>query len=169
MSDVVAPAEDTKLMEALVDFTECIGAAFPSVCSYSLTVGDSYVPFRPDPDSDECDDSDEEGDCSQLWVRMAQVAPAANSQEGWSGNCALELEVQLEVGILRCYEIEDGGEAPTTTDALASALQAAEDMQMILCAALGCEVWDRIDAENWMPLGPLGGQYGGTWSFTVII
>jgi hypothetical protein len=32
---------------------------------------------------------------------------------------------------------------------------------------MGCEVWQAIDAGEWLPDGPMGGQYGGTWNFTV--
>jgi hypothetical protein len=153
------------LNTALVAFTGCVGAAVEDICSYGLTIGETYVPFDPDPD-DDCDESDVE--CSQVWVRVMNVAPAP-APEGWDGDCALTLRLDLEVGVLRCLEIEDGGEAPTATDVLAAAVQAMTDMNAILCAAMGCEVWDAINVGQWTPSGPLGGQYGGTWTFTVEI
>lgn len=150
------------LQEALLQFTGCVGEAFTDICSYGLTVGDSYVPFDPDPE-DGCED--EEAACSQVWVRVTDVTPDAS--DGWEGDCGVVLRIGLEVGIVRCFTIPDGGEAPTATDVMLAALQSARDMKTMFCAAMGCEVWNSIEAGQWTPQGPLGGQYGGTWEFTV--
>lgn len=156
-----------KLNDALVEFTACVGSSVEDICSYGLTIGESYVPFNPDPD-DECED--DEVQCSQLWVRVTGSNPAgSNSAESFAGqDCALVMEIGLEVGIYRCIEIADDGEAPTATDVLIAGVQAMEDMKRIMCAALSCEVWDSIDVGSWSPTGPLGGQYGGIWTFTVV-
>jgi hypothetical protein len=98
------------LQMALIGFTGCVGEAVSDICSYGLTIGETYVPFDPDPED---------------------------------------------------------GEAPTASDVLVAATQAMADMQAIMCAALGCEVWDAIEVGEWSPSGPLGGQYGGIWTFTV--
>jgi hypothetical protein len=150
------------LNTALVAFTGCVGEAVPDICSYGLTIGDSYVPFDPDPD-DDCDENDVM--CSQVWVRVENVSPISN--ESWDGDCATVMRLTLEVGVLRCFDIPEGGEAPTASDMLAAAVQSMEDMNAIYCAAMGCEVWAAINVGQWLPMGPLGGQYGGTWSFTV--
>lgn len=155
-----------KLNDALIEFTACVGGSVDDICSYGLTIGESYVPFDPDPD-DECED--DEIQCSQLWVRVVNSNPASSGVESFAGqDCALVMEINLEVGIYRCVEIPEGGEAPTATDVLVSAAQAMEDMKRILCAALACEVWDSISVGTWLPTGPLGGQYGGIWTFTVV-
>lgn len=158
-----APNPADRLNEALVAFTGCIGESFPDICSYSLTIGDSYVPFRPDPD-DDCDEDAEA--CTQVWVRVDDVS-VTGTTEGFGGTCAGLFSLSLEVGVLRCFGIEEGGEAPTASDVLQAAMQAMEDMNTIYCAAMSCEVWESITAGQWQPEGPLGGQYGGTWAFTV--
>lgn len=155
------------LIEALVGFTGCIGEALPDICSYGWTYGDSYVPFVPDPDDETCDE--EEALCSQAWVRVAGVTPSPGAVETWEGDCAIELSLTLEVGVLRCVDIAEGGEAPTATDTLAAAMQSMTDMNALHCAAMGCEVWASIETGAWEPYGPLGGQYGGVWTFTVTI
>ncbi len=156
------PEEPSTLNVALVSFTGCIGEAFDDVCSYGLTVGDAYVPFAPDEDTDaDCDDDD----CSQVWVRV--MSTAMSPSPGWDDTCATVMTVELEVGILRCMPIIAEGEAPTASAMLGFAVQSMDDMNKILCAAMGCEVWNSIDAGQWNPLGPLGGQYGGLWTFTV--
>lgn len=163
-SDDVVNTPDERLADALMQFTACVCAPLEDICSYGLTIGETYVPFDPDPE-DECED--EEVACSQAWVRVAgtNLKEMPDSFDGPS--CATVLSLTLEVGVLRCIEIPERGEAPTATDVLIASLQAMKDMRAILCAALGCEVWDMIEVGNWSPDGPLGGQYGGIWTFTV--
>lgn len=159
------PTAADRLNEALVAFTGCVGEALDGICSYSLTIGEAYVPFNPDPE-DECGVEDDEAPCEQAWVRVTSVTPG-NVSEGFDGgDCTVELEVGLEVGVLRCLDIEEGGEAPTASAVLGAAMQSMEDMNAIFCAAMGCEVWDSINVGQWSPDGPLGGQYGGIWTFT---
>lgn len=160
--EVPNPAD--RLNEALVGFTGCIGEALENLCSYGLTIGETYVPFDPDPE-DDCDE--DEVACSQAWVRVMGVTPTT-APEGFAGEgCGVELSVELEVGILRCIDIPEDGEAPTATDVMVAAMQAMEDMQAIYCAAMDCAVWESITSGSWAPEGPLGAQYGGTWTFTV--
>lgn len=161
-SDEVSGNGTDRLNEALVGFTGCIGEAVEDICSFGLTIGETYVPFDPDPE-DDCDADDVA--CSQVWVRVMGVTPTAS--EGWDADCGSVMRIDIEVGVLRCFEIPEEGEAPSTTDVLAAALQAMTDMNAIYCAAMACEVWESIDAGQWTPSGPLGGQYGGIWTFTV--
>jgi hypothetical protein len=154
---------DERLQDALIGFTGCIGEALADICSYGLTIGETYVPFDPDPE-DDCED--DEAACSQAWVRVTGAQPTAVT-DSFGGDCGGVLRIDLEVGVLRCLEIEEGGEAPKAADVLVAAMQAMTDMQAIQCAALSCEVWDAIEVGAWSPSGPLGGQYGGMWTFTV--
>lgn len=160
--DPLTPTD--RLNQALMNFTICVGEAVPDICSYGLTIGDSYVPFDPDPDED-CDDDD--AACSQIWVRVMSVTPT--SVEAFGNDCATVLRLELEVGVLRCFEIMEDGEAPTASMVMAAAVQAMEDMNAIRCAAMQCDddTWDAITTNQWTPTGPLGGQYGGLWTFTV--
>lgn len=151
-----------RINEALAGFTGCIGEALRDLCSYGLTIGETYVPFSPDPE-DDCDE--DEAMCSQAWVRVMGIRETP-AEPGWDGSCTSGTTIDLEVGVLRCFEIEEEGEAPTATDVLAAAMQAMTDMAAIRCAATSCEVWDALTVGDWQPSGPLGGQYGGTWTFT---
>lgn len=169
MSEMALGSDETpatpadRLNEALLGFTGCVGEAFDDICSYGLTIGESYVPFDPDPE-DDCEDG--EAACSQLWVRVMGVTPTG--EVGFdNSDCATTLQIELEVGILRCLEIPEDGEAPTASDMMVAAMQAMQDMNTIFCAAMGCEVWESIQSGAWTPDGPLGGQYGGVWTFTV--
>lgn len=164
-----------KINTALVGFTGCIGESLEDVCTYSLTFGEVYWPFRPD-DEDDCD---EEENCTQVWVRVMDInvafteqgfdgGPMRTSDENaCSGPCGGTFRFNLEVGILRCYEIPEDGEAPTATQVMSTAMQANIDMMAIYQAAMNCEVWESIVPGSWQPEGPLGGQYGGFWTFSV--
>lgn len=156
---------EERLQDALLEFVGCVGTALEGICSYGLTIGEAYVPFDPDPEDDDPDCEDE---CSQVWVRVSGSQPLSGLTEGFGGDtCAMEMSMDIEVGVVRCIEVPEGGEAPTSTDVTVAAMQALSDMNKLLCAALGCDVWESITVGTWVPLGPLGGQYGGVWTFTV--
>lgn len=162
----VQPSGIERFQDAILAFTQCVGSAPDNICSYGFTIGETYVPFLPDEDTEApCDYEDEM--CSQVWVRIMNVSPAPETPT-WAGDsCALSLVVTLEVGVLRCIEIPEGGEAPSALSVSAAGLQAIADMNALHCAAMGCEVWDAITTGSWDPIGPMGGQYGGMWTFTV--
>lgn len=154
------------LHDTLVVFTEAIGNSLDDMCSYGLTIGEAYVPFDPDPE-DECDE--DEAVCSQAWVRVVNVGIVNQeddyeSRDGYSS----ELSIDLEVGVLRCVNMPDGGEAPTASDMLMAATQAMTDMRAMYCAAMDTEIWDSLISGQWTPMGPLGMQYGGVWMFTAV-
>lgn len=151
------------LNESLIAFTGCIGESLSDICSYGLTIGETYVPFDPDPE-DEC--AEDEAICSQAWVRVSG-AVSPYQTDSFGEDCAISLRMTLEVGVLRCLDIPEGGEAPTATEVLAAAMQSMTDMNAIYCAAMGCDVWESISAGSWSPTGPMGGQYGGVWTFDV--
>lgn len=168
MTVTPTPGKADALNDALIAFTGAVGEALTNICSYGLTYGDSYVPFLPDEGDTACSD-EEEALCSQAWVRVMNASPSPGSTEAWSGDCAIEMSIHIEVGVVRCVGIPEGGEAPTVSDALDAALQSNEDMMAIHCAAMATEVWASISTGSWQPHGPMGGQYGGTWDFTVAI
>jgi len=172
-SDEVPNTLADRINTALVAFTGCIGESLDEICSYSLTFGEAYVPFKPDED-DECE---EDYECNQAWVRVTGIevrfadkgfdsTPGGDTGK-CEGACGGDFEIGLEVGVLRCYHVPEKGEAPDATDVMAMALQQMEDMAALFGAAMNCEVWESIDPGQWNPEGPLGGQYGGYWNFSV--
>jgi len=154
------------LQAAVIGLTGCIHDAFPDVCSFGLTIGESYVPFDPD-DDDGCED--DEVACTQGWVRVTGAGITEVQDSFEKGGCGGTQEVGIEVGILRCVEVPEDGEAPKATEVMVAALQSLEDMNTIYCAAMSCEAVEDLNVGQWTPLGPLGGQYGGMWSFTMEI
>lgn len=165
IEELGAISPEQRLMEALTTFAVHIGASLDDVCSYGLTIGEVYVPFRPDPE-DECEEDEEY--CTQSWVRVMSVQDNPNSNsKGWGGACATTRVLELEVGVTRCLGIEEGGEAPLASEVLAAAWTAMEDMNAIRCAALDSDLWIDIQMGVWTPDGPEGGTYGGRWTVQV--
>lgn len=166
--------KDERLHTALIEFMASIGSAL-DICSYGLIIGDSYVPFDPDEeDEDECVNEDYGFSCEQAWVRVAGVNPIGGV-DSFDGICGQEMQLQLEVGVLRCLPIPDEGAAPKTTDMLKATLQAMDDMNAMYRGAMAVgidgddDLFDTLEAGDWSPVGPLGGQYGGIWAFTATL
>lgn len=157
---------DEALHDALIAFTGCVGESLDDICSYGLTIGEVYVPFDPDPE-DDC--AEDEAFCSQAWVRVMSVTPTHVGESFDGGDCAAVLQLSLEVGVLRCLDTPEDGAAPSASQVLVAAMQSMSDMRAIYCAAMACEVWDSIASGGWNPTGPMGGQYGGIWTFTVAV
>lgn len=156
------------LNEALTNFAVCIGNGLENLCTYGVTIGETYVPFDPDPEDNPDDNDDCNYGCSQAWVRVMSISPQQSNPENMEGEtCDYTLVAELEVGVIRCLEVLEEGQAPTASDMMAASMQSMEDMAAIHRAAMGCEVWDAITTGAWSPEGPIGGQYGGKWTFTV--
>ena len=163
----LSPAEE--LQTALLLFTERVCAPL-DVCAYSLTIGESYVPFNPDEDDETCDEA--EAYCAQAWVRVDMTSFVTS--ESFGNQCGGQMSLSLEVGVLRCVETPEDGEAPYASDVAAAALQAMDDMYTIHCAAMeeedpDDELWTDIESVQWTPSGPSGGLVGGIWTFTVTL
>jgi hypothetical protein len=162
-----------RFQNAMIETVGCVADALDDVCSVGFTIGESYVPFDPDPDDKSCRVKDTM--CSQAWIRVMSVQPTGTATLGFDGaNCSMSMVAEIEVGVLRCIKTPAKGKAPTETDVLMYAMQAMNDMNSILCAVLSCgpvegeSVWDETPSVGvWRPQGPLGGQYGGTWTFRV--
>ncbi len=156
--------QEHALLDSLTAFSVEVGEAL-GVCSYGLTIGETYVPFRPDPE-DECEEDEEY--CTQAWLRVISVRPNPNSNsKGWGGACAATRILELEVGITRCLGIPEDGEAPMAGDVLSAAWTAMEDMSTIATVATSSDLWIDVELGMWSPNGPSGGVYGGQWTIQV--
>jgi len=108
----------------------------------------------------------------QLWIRLTRqhpVNPLPSKAYSESSECSYLLGLQIAVGVIRCQtglEILDIPEpSPAQYVAFEGQLTAdAEQMLLdmsaiyrVLCAA-------GIMVDQWTPLGPKGGCYGGEWT-----
>lgn len=113
----------------------------------------------------------EGGACGQAWIRVTQAYMASDlgEQDTDGNNCSLELNVDLDIGVLRCLETPDRGEANTPEELLAAFRQQNADMLAVRRAVLCCDAVDSRDIilGLWSPQGPAGGIYGGIWTATL--
>lgn len=165
VEEIVGSDDGDALGNLLMEFLETIGDEFPDICSYAIVVGDQFVDFAPD--DDECEDfGDDEIACGKIWLRVV-AASMVEVPDSWDGYECGTWGLTLEVGIERCFPVIADGEAPTSTTMTALALEGTRDVQTIVRAALGVEIWDSINVGAWTPYAG-GGVYGGSWTFDVV-
>lgn len=109
----------------------------------------------------------ENGACGQAWIRVTDsfMASTLGVQDVEGGNCGLELNVALEIGVLRCLRVPERGESNEPEELLAAFRQQNDDMIAMRRALYCC---DAIDVDD-VVLGTFtpvltGGLYGGIWS-----
>lgn len=138
--------------------------AAPFVCFCGVIIGEDTYDLSGIGD---CEDNA----CGQAWIRVTQAYMASDlgEQDVDGNNCSLELNVDLDIGILRCLEVPEKGEANTPEELLAAFRQQNEDMLAIRRAVLCCDAIDTRDVilGLWTPQGPQGGIYGGIWTATL--
>jgi len=156
---------DDTLMDLLVTFAAEACGQMDGLCTYGLTIGETYVPFDPD-EEDECPHGENRWECSEGWVRVVGIVPTG-TVEGMNGQCVASLRITLEVGVLRCFPTPDNGEAPSASDVFLGVEQSMTDMTTMYRGAMRTQPqWDALSAGQWRPMGPAGLQYGGQWTFT---
>lgn len=120
-------------------------------------------------DIGECDD----GSCGIAYVRLGNVYPS--SQVGVAtvnpGNCAIGTGLDIEMGMLRCFELNEDGSPSSPAQLLeASRIQYADIL--VMQKALVCCEW--LPAEDFVvgtyqPVGPSGGVVGGAFPLSAWI
>ncbi len=172
--DEIPASSADPLISSLSQFLLCVANAVPDICSFAIIPGTEYAPFTVDEDHEGCGDRKTGEVCDQMWVRVvgSRVELATNERreqfDGDSDRALIAgLWYDIEVGVKRCYQMEDNGANPSETAVTTDAIQMLTDMREILDAALCCEVWDALNVGMWSPAPVLGGEYGGMWSFSV--
>lgn len=159
-----------QINEAMAALAGCVFDGLDPVCAATIILGDTddgQDDFQPDDEDADCDD-----DCSRAWVRVNGAYPAngigvANDEPNQS--CETLIGMDLEIGIIRCVEIEKNGEAPTATNLLAASIQNIRDMVAIRKAVLCCTHFEDYQLGDWTPTGPDGGRVGGYWTLAVLV
>ncbi|MBE3130028.1 MAG: hypothetical protein IMZ54_04815 [Acidobacteria bacterium] len=107
----------------------------------------------------------------QLWIRVVRMHPVnpLPSKAFPSSACGYPLGVQIAIGVIRCQtglEILDTPEPkPAQFDTFGTQLTGDAEQMLLDMAAIYrvlCEAGIMID--QWNPLGPKGGCYGGEWT-----
>jgi hypothetical protein len=153
-------ADLSATLEALATCV-CAELGSPGFCFCGVIIGEDTYDLSGIGDC--ADDA-----CGQAWVRVTDsyMASSLGEQDVEGGNCGLELNVEVEIGAIRCLETPERGEANTPEELLAAFRQANADMLAIRRAVFCCDAIDPKDVilGTWTPQGPLGGLYGGIWT-----
>lgn len=133
-----------------------------SLCFCGVMAGDQAYDFAG---LGECGS----GKCGQAWVRVVSVYPStalgeANTE---ARNCDVGMGADIEVGILRCWPIEDEGEPVEPAVMFEVAEQQLIDEASLRSAVQCCDALDAYILGQWNPVGPEGGLIGGTYTVYV--
>lgn len=132
-----------------------------NTCFSGVTVGDSFISMSGIGD---CEDA-----CGEMWVRVATMYPSTSTGVAEVGqvNCHTSLGLDIEIGAIRCFEMHEGGEAPTAAELLAANMQSMDDAAAIYRAIVCCNHFPDVVVGQWTPIGPEGGMVGGIWTLAV--
>jgi len=111
------------------------------------------------------------GDCGMAWVRLTTAYMAngvGQTADLTPGNCSKELGVDLEIGVLRCIDVEV--ESPPAAELLAQTEVQTKDAEAIIRALACCDAISSKDfiLGGYTPMGPMGGYLGGMWQVRMI-
>lgn len=109
------------------------------------------------------------GTCDQAngmaYARLVSTYPSAEVGVAnlTPGNCAVGTGIDLELGIYRCYPLEEDGTAPPPDVMLeATRLQVADEQTMRRALSCGCWLSPKdFVTGQYAPAGPAGGVLGG--------
>lgn len=130
-----------------------------SLCFCGVMAGDAVYDFAG---IGECGD----GKCGQAWVRVVSIYPSTRLGEAntEARNCEVGMGADLEVGILRCWPVEDDGEAVSPEVMIEVAQQQLADELSLRTAVICCESLENYILGMWNPVGPEGGLIGGFYT-----
>ena len=103
------------------------------------------------------------------WVRLMQEYPAVTPGEPSLANCGTLRGIEVEVGLLRPYFIQEEG---ITSEIAVEAVRGQyEDKAMLRKVILCCEAFGKKDLilGTYVPVGPLGGIFGGIYQFVAVV
>lgn len=161
---------DTRVLPVLTRLTGCLITALDEAgiqtCFAGIVPGSlaDSTPVGPETDS-------------MLWVRQGQITPIVAEDRPNIMSCGIELQVDIEIGFLTCYPVEEGADPLDVMQSLELANFVSAAM-MALFKGLACCNWQEdpvthrkitYDVTAWTPTGPMGGVVGGIWVAQVIV
>lgn len=130
-------------------------------CFSGITVGDSYISTSGIGDCEEA--------CGEMWVRVIQMYPSTTVgvADQRLANCSTGIGLDIEIGALRCIQINEDGETWTAEQLADASTAAMNDAIAIYRAMVCCDHFPDVIVGSWTPLGPEGGLVGGLWTLSV--
>lgn len=154
------------ILQQMKEIAACLCAEIeaddsPGVCFCGILAGGE--PY----DASGIGDCAEEA-CGQAWVRLVNAYPAeaVGQQNTDVGNCSKTVGYDLEVGLYRCFTIEENGGSLTEEEMAEAADRQILDMELMHRAISCCEGIPNREyvLGIYTPYGPLGGLVGGIWT-----
>lgn len=114
-----------------------------------------------------------DGRCGMAYVRLTSTYPA--TQVGINdlepGNCNKSTGFDLEIGIMRCFELEPDGGPLSPEDLMVATEQQIKDAETMRRAIDCC---DAVGSRDYIlglytPFGPDGAILGGSWVLNLVI
>lgn len=151
----------------LADLSTCLCAQIltddlPPVCVCGVLPGDEVaLDYAGD-----CDDA-----CGMAWVRLTTAYPSVSVgvPTGVPGNCTTAIGVEIEMGIVRCLDVGEGGTPPEFASLTASAVLQVADMMAMWRAVHCCQNARDFIIGQYVPIGPQGGLIGGTLPLGMLV
>lgn len=163
-----------RVFNLLTELSACLCAqiddpesGLPGVCFCGVVPGEGAVMDYVD----NC----EGDDCGMAFVRLSSSYPASapGAVDTRPGNCAKQLGIEVEMGILRCVGVgvEDSGQLPSEAEMLEASQAQYADMFAMIRAASCCTLLPNSEyiLGPYRPVGPMGGVYGGVVSLAVVV
>jgi len=151
----------------LADLSTCLCAqiltdGLPPVCVCGVMPGDEVaLDYAGD-----CDDA-----CGMAWVRLTTAYPSVQIgiPSSTPGNCTKAIGIEIEIGIVRCLDVGDGGTPPEVASLTASAVLQIADMMAMWRAVYCCQNAQDFIVGQYTPIGPQGGLIGGSLPLGMLV
>jgi len=151
----------------LTDLVTCLCAQIltddlPPVCFCGVLPGDEVaLDYAGD-----CDDA-----CGMAWVRLTTAYPSVSiaTPAAIPGNCAMGIGIEIEMGIVRCLDVGEGGTPPEPESLTASAALQVADLMAMWRAVHCCQSAKDFVIGQYVALGPQGGIVGGTLPMAMLV
>lgn len=150
-----------RLMTAMEQMLDCLCTVMkdieekggPGVCMCAILPGEA-VPY------DYCGGEDCGG---MAWVRLVTISVDEEAADPRLRSCWQPMVADIEVGVIRGYEF-NGEVLPDEDTQLAMGIRQVDDAAAVSMAIQCCSEENELRVMSYMPSGPEGGCYGGTWT-----
>lgn len=167
MSVVADPVVLDPINQTLEDLATCLCSqiitdGLPPLCTCSVMPGNEVaLDYAGD-----CDDQ-----CGMAWVRLSASYPSTmigNPYLG-AGNCAAGIGLEIELGVMRCFDLGENGEPPDPATLLESSQLQIKDMLAMWRAIACCRQSRDFVIGTYIPYGPEGGLVGGILPVSILV
>lgn len=157
-----------RITSILTDLTTCLCSQLlddelPPVCFCGIVPGAEVALDY----AGEC-----ENECGMAWVRLIGSAPSVTVgvPSALPGNCSTGINIDVELGVVRCIGVGGPDGQPIEPSELAAAAVLQQADMMAMWRAVAC----CRDSKDWVigaytPFGPDGGLVGGTLSLSILV